>query len=89
MTMLICTKHHLSNIWRSIHEKDWVEKSVGYIKCVYISEYMKQWELKNIDLLGNPKAKFGKIFKDTFFTEHLRATVSGFTTVIISIFYFK
>ena len=50
---------------------------------------MKQWELKNIDLLGNPKAKFGKIFKDTFFTEHLRATVSGFTTVIISIFYFK
>ena len=31
--MIICIKHHLSNIWSSIHKKvkqhcDWVEKSV-------------------------------------------------------------
>ena len=37
--MVICIKQHLSNIWRSVHEKakqhwGWVEKTVVYKKSV-------------------------------------------------------
>ena len=37
MTMLICVKQHLSNIWSSIYEKvkqqwGWVEKNIAYKK---------------------------------------------------------
>ena len=37
--MTVCIKHHLSNIWSSIHEKvkqhwGWVEKSIDYKKGV-------------------------------------------------------
>ena len=37
MTMLVCIKQHLSNIWSTIHEKvkqhwGWAEKSVAYKK---------------------------------------------------------
>ena len=40
LTMLICIRQHLSNIWSSIHEKvkqhqGWVEKSVASKKTVY------------------------------------------------------
>ena len=44
MTMLVCIKQHLSNIWSSIHEKvkqrwSWVEKRVAYKKsCISVKK---------------------------------------------------
>ena len=52
MTMLICIKKHLSNIWISINEKvrqhwDWVEKErCLYKKSVYNNQGINSWNAK-------------------------------------------